>query len=56
MKSLDNLAKILNIDDFKFTRKEFADDEKFHLMRKKGIFPYDFFDSIEKLDYEVFLS
>ena len=56
MKSLDNLANTLNIDDFKPTKKEFADDEKFHLMRKKGIFRYDFFDSIEKLDYQSFPS
>ena len=56
MKSLDNLTSTLNNDDFKFTRAEFSDDVKFHLMRKKGIFPYDFFDSIEKLDYDKFPS
>ena len=56
MKSLDNLTSTLNNDDFKFTRAEFSDDVKFHLMRKKGIFPYDFFDSIEKLDYQSFPS
>ena len=56
MKSLDNLVSTLNVDDFKYTRKEFPDDVKFHLMRKKGIFPYDFFDSIEKLDYDNFPS
>ena len=52
MKSLDNLTSTLNNDDFKFTRAEFSDDVNFHLMRKKGIFPYDFFDSIEKSDYQ----
>ena len=56
MKSLDNLTSTLNNDDFKFTRAEFSDDVKFHLMRKKGIFPYDFFNSIEKLDYQSFPS
>ena len=56
MKSLDNLVSTLNDDDFKFTRKEFPDDVKFHLMRKKGVFPYDFFDSIEKLEYQSFPS
>ena len=52
MKSLDNLVKTLNADDFKYTREEFEDEDKFHLMRKKGVFPYDFFDSMEKMDYE----
>ena len=56
MKSLDNLVSTLNVHDFKYTHKEFPDDVEFHLMRKKGIFPYDFFDSIEKLDYDKFPS
>ena len=49
MQSLDELVKTLNDDDFKYTREIFSTDEQFYLMRQKGIFPYDFFDNIEKL-------
>ena len=49
MKSLDNLVSTLDDADFKYTRKMFNTDVKFHLMRKKGVFPYDFFNHISKL-------
>ena len=29
------------------------DEEKFNLICKKGIFPYEYFDSIEKLDIQL---
>ena len=50
MQSLDNLAKTLTNDDCKRTREAFPNEEHFHLMRQKGIFPYDFFDSMRKLE------
>ena len=49
MNSLDNLASTLDDHDLKHTRKIFEDDEEFYLMRKKGVFPYDFLDNLSKL-------
>ena len=50
MQSLDNLVKTLKSnDDFSYTRQEFSDDKEFALMKKKGVFPYDFFDDISKI-------
>lgn len=45
---LAELAKSLTSDQCIETRKEF--DSNFELMRQKGIFPYSFVDSMEKLD------
>ena len=56
MKSLDKLVQTMKDEDFVYTRREFVDDAEFNLMTKKGIFPYDFFDSIEKLQYSSFPS
>ena len=56
MKSLDNLIETMNEDDFKYTRQMFPDDEKFYLMTRKGVFPYDFFDNIPKLQCIAFPS
>ena len=50
MASLDDLVKTLSSDDdFRYTRQEFSDDKEFALMKKKGIFPYDFFDDVSKI-------
>ena len=43
MKSLDNIVATLNKDDFVYTKQLFSEDEKFYLMTRKGVFPYDFF-------------
>ena len=56
MKSLDKLVETMKEDDFKLTRQLHGNDEQFYLMTKKGIFPYDFFDSLEKLEYTSFPS
>ena len=56
MKSLDNLVVTLNKDDFMYTRQLFPDDEEFYLMTRKGVFTYDFFDNIRKLQYTSFHS
>ena len=56
MKSLDNIVATLNKDDFVYTKQLFSEDEKFYLMTRKGVFPYDFFDSNEKLQYTSFPS
>ena len=49
MQSLEKLVKTLDDDDCRHTRKAFKNEEEFHLMRRKGVFPYDFFDSVEIL-------
>ena len=54
--SLDNLVGTLDEDDFMYTRQLFPDDEKFYLMTRKGVFPYDFFDNIKKFQYTSFPS
>ena len=54
MKSLDNLVGTLDSSDFKYTRAFFPNEEQFHLMTQKGIFPYDFFDNFSKLNYNHF--
>ena len=48
--SLDKLASYLT--EFKNLKKEFAhlDEEKLKLLMKKGEFPYDYIDSMEKLE------
>ena len=45
--SLDNLAKNLPNEAFKYTQEEFKKDQ-FELMKQKGIYPYDYMDSFEK--------
>ena len=47
--SLDKLVSNLSAEAFKYTSKKLK-KEKFELMRKKGIYPYDFMDSFEKFD------
>ncbi|XP_074034142.1 uncharacterized protein [Leptinotarsa decemlineata] len=49
--SLDELVSTLNPNNLKILKKEFAllDDEKFALLTKKGVFPYDYINNIEKL-------
>ena len=47
--SLDKLVSNLPAEAFKYTSKKFK-KEKFELMRKKGIYPYDFMDRFEKFD------
>ena len=54
MQSLDGLVKTLDeMVDFKYTQSD-PDDEHVYLITKKGIFPYDPFDDISKLDYTAF--
>ena len=47
--SLDKLVSNLPNEAFKYTNKEFK-NEKFELMRKKGIYPYDYMDSFDKFN------
>ena len=47
--SLDWLASDLPHEAFKYTSEAFKDD-KFKLMKKKGVYPYDFMGSFTKFD------
>ena len=47
--SLDKLFSNLPAEALKYTSKKFK-KEKFNLMTRKGIYPYDFMDSFEKFD------
>ncbi|XP_066902574.1 uncharacterized protein [Halyomorpha halys] len=47
--SLDYLVKSLSVDKFKETSKYYRDEE-LTLVTRKGVFPYDYIDSAEKLN------
>ena len=51
-KSLENLAKNLGKDDFNNLNLFFEDEEERELLKRKGVFPYDWFGSLEKLEEE----
>ena len=50
--SLDKLVSNLPIESFKYTSKEFK-DEKFNLMVRKGVYPYDYMDSFDKFNEKL---
>ncbi|KYN27445.1 hypothetical protein ALC57_03154 [Trachymyrmex cornetzi] len=49
--SLDKLASYLDKDKLKIVSSEFStlSDEKFKLLTRKGVFPYEYVDCVEKL-------
>ncbi|XP_067209958.1 uncharacterized protein [Linepithema humile] len=49
--SLDKLASYLTEDELKITRSEFnhLSAEHFNLLTRKGVFPYEYVDSVDKL-------
>ena len=47
--SLSNLVNNLPIEAFKYTGKEFQ-GEQLSLMKKKGVYPYDYMDSFKKFE------
>ena len=49
MKPLDKLVSTIDDKDYIHTKKIFSDEEEFNLIKQKGVFPYDYFDSLEKL-------
>ena len=46
--SLDSITKGMKDDDFKITKLFYPDENKFKLMKQKGIFPYDYIDSHDR--------
>lgn len=48
--SLDNFAMNLPSEKFKYTSQVFRD--KLELLKKKGIYPYDFMDIFDKFDLD----
>ncbi|XP_044741083.1 uncharacterized protein LOC123302282 [Chrysoperla carnea] len=47
---LDNLASYLDNDKKTFLHREVSDDEQFQLLTRKGVFPYEYMSSWERLD------
>jgi len=47
--SLDDLVKSLNKDQLQILKEFFPVESEFNLVMRKGIFPYDYVDSITKL-------
>ncbi|XP_072375301.1 uncharacterized protein [Diabrotica undecimpunctata] len=47
--SLNQLSSYLDDNQKNITRRYFNDDSKFNLVKRKGVFPYEYLDSWEKL-------
>lgn len=50
--SIAKLAETLGEDDFNFLKDAYPDEEKFQLLKRKGVFCYDYMDCFSKL-YET---
>ncbi|CAH1099678.1 unnamed protein product [Psylliodes chrysocephalus] len=51
-RSLDKLSETLDSSQCNEVKKYFYNEKEFNLMRRKGIFPYSYVSSFEKLDEE----
>ena len=49
---LDKLAGNLSTKDSKYLSKEFNGDEQLELVKKKGVYPYGYFNSFQKFKEE----
>ena len=47
--SLDRLVSNLPNDAFKYTSEKIKNDKKLKLMKQKGVYPYDYRDSFNRL-------
>ena len=47
---LDSLVKTLEVDKFKYMREAFPIAHGFGLIRRKGVYPYDYMDSFARFD------
>ncbi|XP_054270714.1 uncharacterized protein LOC128991659 [Macrosteles quadrilineatus] len=52
-KALGTLASILPADKLKITKSRFPNQEQFDLLRRKGVFPYEYISSMEVLEEDV---
>ena len=48
--SLDSLVKTLEVDEFEYIREEFPIQHEFELIKRKGVYPYDYMDSLARFD------
>ena len=48
--SLERLANNLEDGDFIYTKKYYTDPEKFNLVKRKGVYPYEYMDSFSKFN------
>ena len=48
--SLDSLVKILEVDEFKYAREAFPIVHECELIKRKGVYPYDYMDSFTRFD------
>ena len=48
-KGLGVLAKTLAVDEFRYLRESYTSNH-FGLIRRKGIYPYDYMDSFDRFD------
>ena len=48
--SLNKLAKNLEDDEYIYTKKYYSDPVQFNLMKRKGVYPYDYMDSFSKFN------
>ena len=48
--SLDRLSSNLSDNVFIYSREAFPNDEQFGLMKKKGVYPYDYMDSFQRFN------
>ena len=49
LKSLDGVARSMNDEDFKIVQCHFPNPAHFNLIKQKGVYPYEYMDSIGKL-------
>ena len=48
--SLEKLASNLSDEGFNYTKKSYTDPVKFELVKRKGVYPYDYMDSFSKFN------
>ena len=48
--SLDSLVKTLEVDELKYMREEFPIQHEFELIKRKGVYHYDYMDSFARFD------
>ena len=46
--SLDRLSSNLSDDAFFYSKKAFPNDDQFRLIKRKGVYPYDYMDSFQR--------